>query len=273
MPRPVLKNFLHILLFGFDFFCFFAMPAEEPQVAVHAAAIKLPQFWSENPDLWFFQAEAQFELRSISVSRTKYFYLVAALSPEAAGRVTSLLEEIPTEDPYEVLKSALCHAYKLTEYQRAEALANLPPLGDNRPSELLAKIRRLLPVGHKVCFRARYDFLSRLPSEIRATLVNSSLELDELAVQADNLWSAFQSNSQVFSTIQDPPVVDIPVDVVSRRSNQQGRRQNSARSAGVPNLCYYHRNFGVRARDCKATESGSPCEWVSPGNARAGRRN
>ena len=36
------------------------MPAEEPQVAVHAAAVKLPQFWSENPDLWFFQAEAQF---------------------------------------------------------------------------------------------------------------------------------------------------------------------------------------------------------------------
>ena len=143
------------------------MPAEEPQVAVHAAAVKLPQFWSENPDLWFFQAEAQFELRGISVSRTKYFYLVAALSPDVAGRVTSLLEEVPTENPYEVLKSALCHAYKLTEYQRAEALANLPPLGDNRPSELLATFRRLLPVGHKVCFRARYDFLSRLPSEIR----------------------------------------------------------------------------------------------------------
>lgn len=250
------------------------MPSDDPAVAVHAAAVKLPQFWPENPDLWFYQAEAQFELRSITVSRTKYFYLVAALTPEAASRVTSLLEEVPAENPYEVLKSALCQAYKLTEYQRAEALANLPPLGDSRPSELLAKIRRLLPVGHKTCFRARYDFLSRLPSEIRATLVNSTLELDDLAVQADNLWSAFQASSQVFAVPQEPPADDIPVDVVSRRSSQPNRRRSgNNRSSGVPQLCWYHRQFGVKANDCKNTESGSPCEWVPQGNARAGRRN
>lgn len=250
--------------------------AGDDDVAIHAAAVKLPQFWTENPDLWFYQAEAQFELKGISVSRTKYFYLVAALTPEAAGRVTSLLEVVPSEEPYETLKSALCQAYKLSEYQRAEALANLPPLGDMRPSELLAKIRRLLPVGHKVCFRARYDFLSRLPSEIRATLLNSSLELDALAIEADNLWSAFQASPQVCSSFQQPVVEEIPVDLVSRRVNSSLRRPSNqtSRFSGNPQLCWYHRQYGNKARDCKSTENGSACEWQSqPGNGRAGRRN
>ena len=252
------------------------MPEEEVP-AVNAAAVKLPQFWSDNPLTWFVQSEAQFHIRGITLSRTKYYYLVAALPPEVANRVMHLLEFVPDTEPYESLKAALLQAYQMTDYQRAEALASLPPLGDQRPSELLARIRRYLPPDHKECFRTRYDFLSRLPSEIRATLLNSDLKLNDLALQADNLWSAFQSRVGVSSVPYDMVTdgrterMTVDVDAVTRRS---GPRDRTTGSNGASRLCWYHRRWGTKARDCKDLESGGRCEWQSqPGNGRTGRRN
>ena len=250
---------------------------ENPAVpAVHAAAVKLPPFWTENPAIWFYQAESQFAIKNITVEKTKYFYIVASLGAEAALRVASLLEDVPAVDPYATLKKVLLDAYTLTEYQRAEHLANLPPLGDQRPSELLAHIRQLLPATHKLCFRARYDFLSRLPAEIRSTLINSNLELDMLAAAADNLWSAFRVRSSI-SVVEE----DVQLEVAAVGRGQQPRRvqsrpntgqQPSQRSSGSNRrqYCWYHRNFGEQANDCKDVESGVPCTW--PGNVRAGRR-
>ena len=178
---------------------------------------------------------------------------------EVAIRVASFLEVVPEVKPYDTLKGALLSAYTLNEYQRAEALANLPPLGDQRPSELLAQIRQLLPVGHKDCFRSKYDFLSRLPVEIRSTLVNSSLELDALAAEADNLWSAVRGN-----TFNHLSVVDtVQVDAVHRRSSKLNgsvnARHNQARDSRPAKFCWYHRNFADKARDCKDVQLGLSC--------------
>ena len=143
--------------------------SSDNESTVAAVAVKLPAIWSDNPATWFFQAEAQFAIKGITVEKPKYFYVVANLPAEVAIRVASFLEVVPEVKPYDTLKGALLSAYTLNEYQRAEALANLPPLGDQRPSELLAQIRQLLPVGHKDCFRSKYDFLSRQFQFLSAT--------------------------------------------------------------------------------------------------------
>ena len=44
----------------------------------HAVSLKLPTFWTSQPEVWFAQAEAQFNLRCITSDDTKYFYVVAA---------------------------------------------------------------------------------------------------------------------------------------------------------------------------------------------------
>ena len=48
---------------------------------------KLPDFWAEAPDMWFVRAEAEFNLRSITLDTTKYGYLVAHLPENVALRV------------------------------------------------------------------------------------------------------------------------------------------------------------------------------------------
>ena len=39
---------------------------------VTAVSVKLPPFWPEKTRLWFAQAEAQFDVKGITVEKTKY---------------------------------------------------------------------------------------------------------------------------------------------------------------------------------------------------------
>ncbi len=56
---------------------------------IHAATVKLPDFWQHNPRAWFQHIEAQFQLRGIIQDVTKYFHVVAALdaSTTASERI------------------------------------------------------------------------------------------------------------------------------------------------------------------------------------------
>ena len=50
--------------------------AHEEQAATgqqNATAVKLPDFWTTNPEISFHQAEAQFALRHVVSDETKYY--------------------------------------------------------------------------------------------------------------------------------------------------------------------------------------------------------
>ena len=40
---------------------------------VNAVAIKLPTFWTAQPNIWFTQAEAQFHIKNVTQDITKYY--------------------------------------------------------------------------------------------------------------------------------------------------------------------------------------------------------
>ena len=90
-------------------------PADTPAGHVAAIQIKLPPFWPKDPALWFAQIEAQFTTRGITVSKTKFDYVVSSLSPEFATEVRDLLLQPPPEQPYETLKRELTNRTSLSE--------------------------------------------------------------------------------------------------------------------------------------------------------------
>ena len=53
--------------------------------------LKLPTFWTSQPEVWFVQTEAQFNLRCITNDDTKYFYVLAALDQSTAMRLLDFI--------------------------------------------------------------------------------------------------------------------------------------------------------------------------------------
>ena len=50
------------------------------QVPVSAVSLKLPPLWTEQPELWFVQTEAQFALKKITSSLTTFYHVTAETS-------------------------------------------------------------------------------------------------------------------------------------------------------------------------------------------------
>jgi hypothetical protein len=90
-----------------------APAAGVPAVPVAHVAVKLPTFWTTDPDMWFFQAECSFNRSRITTSYTKFEHVVMKLSEEVMISVRNLLQELTpsTDDAYEQLKEALTTSY------------------------------------------------------------------------------------------------------------------------------------------------------------------
>ena len=74
------------------------------------------------------------------------------LPQDVARSVLEILQDVPSEEPYEELKSRLVQSFALTDYQRVEQFVRLPGLGDRRPSEVMNTMLVLLLSGHPPCF-------------------------------------------------------------------------------------------------------------------------
>ena len=164
--------------------------ASEQEMQQHAVSLKLPEFWTSHPRVWFQQTEAQFALRQVTADNPKYFYVVAALDQDSAQRVIDLLEDSPRDHKYLALKERLLDTFDLSDNERAARLLNMPQLGDNKPSVLMDEMLALI-ADHRPCFLFNYLFLQLLPDDIRMVLSGQQWnDPRQLAARVDELWLA-----------------------------------------------------------------------------------
>ena len=221
----------------------------------HAVALKLPTFWTAQPDVWFAQAEAQFNLRGITADDTKYYYVVAALDQDTATRVLDLISQPPDDNKYSTLKGRLIDTFGLNKRERASRLLHFRPLGDSKPSALMDEMLALLG-DHPPRLLFEQLFLERLPEDIRIQLVDAKIkDHRQLAKRADHLWSS-----------RDMESISLAENAIQRKPPSQ--KQSKSKAPGLVQesnrLCYYHRTFGEAARQCR-----QPCTWS--GNDKASR--
>ncbi|KRZ65364.1 hypothetical protein T10_9979 [Trichinella papuae] len=242
-------------------------------------SVKLPPFWPHNPRMWFAQAEAQFYLRHVSASLTKYFYVISSLLDSVTPDVDDLLEPVG-DNPYETLKSRLLERYGQSDDDRFNALTTPTAVGDMKPSQILREMRR--NCGKDLdpnTFFFQKVFLQRLPLNIQMILrANTCPNVEEMAKKADELL-ALNSNSpnSVYAVkeqsgdraqILEQRIADLEERFRSlnrqprhRSQTPSPRRQNSSRTRQrTSSVCYYHQKFGAQARKCR-----SPCRYQ--GNA------
>ncbi len=228
---------------------------------INAVALKRPQFWRNQPRVWFGQAEAQFQVRKITQDDTKYYYALAALDQDTATRVVDLIENPLANNKYNTLKDRLITTFALSERERARALLDMPDLGDDKHSALMDKMLALLG-NHHPCFLFCELFLDRLPEDIRKILVLSEVQDPRQPAQAaDRLH---QTHGTSASAIRNKPP--------GRLNGRKGQYRGGPNQRNNPGYCYYHDRFGDKARNCEPPCSHPTAQQPAPppGNAPAG---
>ena len=250
---------------------------EQASPNINQTSVKLPEFWTKSPAVWFARIEAQFNTKNISQDQTKYDYVVSALDANTAEEIQHILLNPPTTGKYESLKNELNKTFGKSQFERDSELLNINGLGDRRPSALLRKINAL---NNDPQTLKRAIFLANLPSEIRNVLVAQHFtDTEQLAAAADRVW---ESQSYNINHIRCPPMSPASpimhneeidsVDAISANHKSRRPRQQSKRSTSPPSICFYHTRFGLDARKCQGNckFSSLPSSKVVPkfsGNA------
>ena len=221
---------------------------------IQAASLKLPEFWTDKPEVWFARVESQFGTKGITVDKTKFDYVVSSLDNTTAGEVEAILTAPPDNNKYDALKTALLAAFGKTQAQKDSELLSITGLGDMKPSALL---RRLQSLNNDPATLFRAHFLALLPAEARSVLAGREIpDISDLAKAADRIMEARGFDSHV-----------TPVAVQAFRSRssqfQNNRRMPNHQGGGdvehgsssgnkeSAHICFYHIRYGKEARRCQ----------------------
>ncbi|GFX96742.1 uncharacterized protein TNCV_1647771 [Trichonephila clavipes] len=150
-----------------------------------AVSIKIPPFWTDRPEIWFYQVEAQFQISRISLEETKFHYLVSQLEPKYVENIWDIVNS-KSATKYTDSKNRLLSLFKESENLRIKRLLTGIELGDMKPSQLLQKLKTVATsdISDNLI---KTLWLEKLPESIKNILVVSDENLSKLAVMADKI--------------------------------------------------------------------------------------
>ncbi|XP_050684541.1 uncharacterized protein LOC126979341 [Leptidea sinapis] len=256
-----------------------------PPAEVYAITVssRIPDFWMDQPRVWFYRVEAILAPLKLS-DENKFDLVISKLPKEVIVQITDFLEKPPDTEKFIKLKNKLLTLFEDSKYRQIEKLIGEMELSDQKPSQLLHRMRDL--ARDKIPDDTlRVLWQGHLPPTIKAVLVVAETkDLNNLAMIADNVAEATRS-SQVSEVIQkktsheDVEVATLTAELAKinarlsniERSRSRHRRpwsslrsfRDSSRSLskrrrpGAPDwLCSYHFRYRQRAHKCIP-----PCAW------------
>lgn len=256
---------------------------------VARVSVKPPPFWKTNPSLWFVRLEAQFSLAGVTADETKFNHVISAVESDVLNSVSDIILRPPENDKYVTLKKRLVEIHSESEASKIRTLLQGLELGDQRPSQLLTRMRGLAgeSVGEPLL---KSLWLGRLPSNTQTILAALSEDLTGLAAVADKIndltinpsvnavatpsTSSDLKISQLEQQVSllTAKVSELTTSLNTRHSRSRSRQNNRYRNTSQTRnqrqnkykepsngMCFYHTNFGENAKKCNL-----PCAF--PGN-------
>lgn len=254
-----------------------------PKIHVQAVSPpKFPSFWREHPAAWFLQAEAIFTAHRITSDNSKFSHVVSSLDVNSFIDLQDIIQAPPAVGKYEHLKATAIARFSDSADRQIQTLLNGMQLGEQKPSQLLARMRSLANnrLSEDVL---RITWSSQLPATVQPFLkALRTTELTELAALADRLTegqanavcaSDFRPSGSVGPT-RMPTEIQVQLGILAReiadlrnsvaslkkdqrdnrgrgrsreRNNSRHRQQNSG---PPPGLCRFHHRFGEQAYRC-----------------------
>lgn len=252
------------------------------EVSSVSVTAKIPDFWPEMPRLWF----AQFETVMAPQKQgddAKYCLAVSKLGREAVLQVSDIIMSPPETNKYKTLKERLLSVYEESEERQFQKLVSGIELGDQKPSQLLRRMKELAKNTNVPDKTLHNLWSARLPDHVRAVLtVSQDQKLENLAGIADKIME--NNRGDVCEVSHGQPLVmtellsqinKLSLEVAALRAQVgssngsrfhnrgRSRSRSKSRSRITPDspkwLCRYHLRFRDRARNCE-----KPCNWQKP---------
>ena len=225
--------------------------------AVFGATVQLPAFDRVEPKAWFAVADANFALRKVTDSNTRYYYLLSKLDSMILRKLATFLAILRGSDPYQEIKDKLCRAYEPPLEQKIDAFLATRSIWDECPSEFAMELQRLAGKATMDDMFKRVFIRSLPPSLITAITPSLSASFEVVVDAADRAWTAAASVKAQAVSISE--ILGAPVNSGTRGSKRGGRQRGQKANRGfrmsvqvtnVGNLCSFHRKFGDSAKKC-----------------------
>lgn len=256
------------------------MMEDKPDVMLIQVAARIPEFWTDQPDLWFIQFEAVVAAQKAS-DEAQYQLLIAKLGKQVIQQVADILSKPPAVDKYKALKQRLLSVYEESENRRIQKLIGDMHLGDQKPSQLLRRMQNL--AGTKVTVDALLVmWQNHLPVSVRSVLAATTLvDAEKLASVADKIMETSKTIevSEVGPTLDTKGLAEelakLRIEIAEireskgpkrsyfkpanrNRSRSRGRSEDKASTSSEKQkrFCYYHYRFAENATKCR-----QPCNW------------
>jgi len=184
--------------------------------SVSRVAVRIPPFWSEEPELWFAQLEGQLAICGVTEEEAKYAHVLSKIDPKQAREIKDIITHPLATDKYKAIKRALIQRLTDSQDQRIRQLLEHEELGDRKPSQFLRHLSILAgaTVPNELI---RTLWLGRLPSQMQVILTTRAEDkLKDVAEQADRIHEIGGKAS-----LQQHP--HQPQQLLARRSQNQWR--------------------------------------------------
>ena len=203
-------------------------PAVQVDAAVFGATVQPPSFDKIELEAWFAVADANFALRKVTESTTKYYYVLSKLDALTLRKLSAFLKRPRGSDPYNEVRRQLCRTFEPSMEQKLDALLAITSMGDERPMEFGLELQRVLgdattdDILKRIFFRAA-------PPAITATIKGSrKAKVEELLEAAEDAWATKSASSSTSTST----VAAVSVPTTALRRGNRGGRQRGSRSAG-----------------------------------------
>ena len=266
------------------------MSNEEPP---QAAPLRAPAFTPHDPTIWFTILEVNFRAHKIASSLAQFSHACTLLPSDVVSQVSDAIASASTSNtPYEDLKKAVLARLESSVSARLQALLSKEELGNEKLSDLLRRMKRLLGDKFDSFDRTLFThlFYQRLPPALQRNLfsVKDKLSLNDLAQLADDYMASTPAEhppsvATVSSTSDTQQLVHLITQLTLKvnsleerlsdtqryqppphrsrsprpyRRSRSGSRGSRSRAPGV---CHYHNRFGNDAIKCT-----KPCSFNAP---------
>ncbi|XP_026471526.1 uncharacterized protein LOC113375794 [Ctenocephalides felis] len=150
-------------------------------------ARQIPQFWYDEPQLWFAMIEAYFNENRIKSEESKYEHMLSFLDKRLARKVEDIIINPPPVDPYTKLKTKVIRRQSLSEDKKIRRFLQHEELGEHEPSQFLRHLESLAGTTIDQVFLKTLWLQKLLTFTQQVLKAHQSMSVEDLAAIADSI--------------------------------------------------------------------------------------